>query len=142
MPLPAPIAAVTQQAGLAARSAGQTAAIYTSLALAGLIGLGFLLAAAFIWLAAATNAMIAALIMGGTLLALSGVCASILFYRAREKRRLRRTTAANTALLASSISIADAGLRIASRAKGPMFWPAAATLLATWFLTRSGKSEH
>lgn len=140
MPLPAPIAAVTQQAGLAARSAGQTVAIYAALGLAALTGTGFLLAAAFIWLAALTNPLIAALIIGGVLLAISGIWAGALAYRAREKRRTRRTTAANTALLASSISIADAGLRIVSRARGPMFWPAAATLLATWYLTRPGRS--
>lgn len=142
MALPAPISSLAHQASRVVHSAGRTAAIYAALALVGLIGAGFLVAAAFIWLASLTDPLIASLILAGLFLATAGIWLAILMARQERIKQERRSSAANTALLASSISIADAGLRIVSRAKGPMFLPAAATLFAAWYLTRgSGRDD-
>lgn len=136
MALPAPISSLAAQAGRVVQSAGRTAAIYGALALVALIGAGFLVAAAFIWLASVTDALIASLILAGVFLAVAGIWLAVLMARQERIKQERRSAAANTALLASGISIADAGLRILSRAKGPMFLPAAATLFAAWYIAR------
>jgi heme/copper-type cytochrome/quinol oxidase subunit 3 len=141
MALPAPFSSLAWQAGRVAQSAGRTAAIYAAMALVGLTGAGFLVAAAFIWLASLTDALIASLILAAFFLAVAGIWLAILMTRRERVKQERRSSAANTALLASSLSIADAGLRIISRSKGPMFWPAAATLIAAWYITRSKERD-
>jgi heme/copper-type cytochrome/quinol oxidase subunit 3 len=141
MALPAPLSSLAWQAGRVAQSAGRTAAIYAAMALVGLTGAGFLVAAAFIWLASLTDALIASLILAAFFLAVAGIWLAILMTRRERVKQERRSSAANTALLASSLSIADAGLRIISRSKGPMFWPAAATLFAAWYITRSKERD-
>lgn len=141
MALPAPISSLAHQAGRVAQSAGKTAAVYAAIALAGLTGAGFLVAAAFIWLADQTDALIASLILAAFFLVVAGIWLAVLRARQERAKVERRSTAANTALIASSISLADAGLRIVSRARGPMFWPAAATLFAAWYLSRNGSQD-
>lgn len=141
MALPAPLSSLAHQMGRVAQSAGRTAAIYAALALVGLVGAGFLIAAAFIWIAGLTDALIASLIMAALFLVTAGIWLAILMARQDRIRQERRSTAASTALVASSISLADAGLRIVSRARGPMFLPAAATLLAAWYFSRGGRDE-
>lgn len=141
MALPAPISSLAHQAGRVAQSAGTTVAIYVAIALVALVGTGFLVAAAFIWLAVQTDPLIASLILAGVFLGIAGICLGVLRAKQERAKLERRQSAANTALMASSISIADAGLRIVSRAKGPMFWPAAATLFAAWYLTRNKNGD-
>ena len=141
MPLPGPIAAVANQAGIKVRSFGQSIAIYAVLGLLGLIGCGFLIAAGFIWLAAVTDPLIASLILGVLFLGVASIVGAVMIRRQKRIQKLRRQKAANTALLASSISMADAGLRVVSRMKGPFFWPAAATLLATWYFTKGRNGD-
>ncbi|WP_196257821.1 hypothetical protein [Pelagibacterium limicola] len=136
MALPAPISTLTYQAGRVVRSAGRTAAVYAALVVLGLTGAGFLVAAAFIWLAATTNPLIASLIMAAVFLAAAAILWAIVAARKDRIKQERRVSTANTALIASSLTLADVGLRIVSRMKGPMFWPAAATLFGAWYLTR------
>ncbi len=139
MALPVPFAALANQAGQTARSVGFTVAIYVVLALVGLTGLGFLLAAAFMAVAAATNPLVAALIFGGALLTISAIAFAIMAQRAKVRKLEQKQSAANAALVASSISLASTGLKLASRVKNPMFWPAVATITAGWYLTRNSK---
>ncbi|GGA46397.1 hypothetical protein [Pelagibacterium lentulum] len=139
MALPVPFAALANQAGQTARSVGFTVAIYVVLALVGLTGLGFLLAAAFMAVAAATNPLVAALILGGALLTVSAIAFAIMVQRAKVRKLEQKQSAANAALVASSISLASTGLKLASRVKNPMFWPAVATIAAGWYLTRNSK---
>lgn len=141
MALPAPISSLASQAGRVAQSAGRAVGVYVAVALVGLIGAGFLLAAAFIWLASLTSALTASLLLGGLFLLIAAIWLAVIMAQQKRARQERRASAANTAFLASSISIADAGLRILSRSKGPLFWPAAATLIATWYLTRGSGRE-
>ncbi|WP_116653989.1 hypothetical protein [Pelagibacterium sediminicola] len=142
MALPAPLSSLTHQAGRIVQSAGRTAAIYAALTLMGFIGAGFLIAAAFIWLAALTDPLIASLIMAALFLLVAAIWLAILMARHERIKLERRSSAANTALVASSISLADAGLRILSRARGPMFLPAAATLFAAWYISRGGDRDE
>ena len=142
MALTAPFAAVADRAGSAVRSAGQSAALYGAIGLVGLTGAGFLVAALYIWLADATNTLAAAILMGAGFLAVAGIALAIVLAQARARKREHRRTAANTALLASTMSLATAGLRIASRAKGPLFWPAVAAIAAGWYLSSSGGDEE
>lgn len=135
MALPAPFAALVEQAGQSARSLGQVAAVYAALGLAALLGLGFLLAALFMWLAALTDVLVASLILGGVFVAAAGIGAAVMIHREKERRKRRKRTNVNAALLASGLSLADTGLRMVSRSRHPMFWPAAATLIAAWYLT-------
>lgn len=136
MTLPAPISGLMAQAGDSVRTAGLGIAQYAALGLIGLVGAGFMLAAFYIWLAAMTNALIAALIVGGLLLAISGIWAAILIQRGKRARLEREAQVANAAVMASTLSLADAGLRIVGRMRGTMFLPAAATLAVAWFLGR------
>lgn len=136
MGLPAPFSSLAHQASRVAHSAGRSAANYVALALLAIIGVGFLVAAAFIWLASLTDPLIASLILAGVFLATAGIWLAILMARQERIKQERRSSVANTALLASSLSIANVGLRMLSRARGPMFIPAAATLLAAWYFSR------
>lgn len=142
MALPAPLSSLTHQVGRVAQSAGRTAAIYAALVLVGLIGAGFLIAAAFIWIASLSDPLIASLILAAVFLVTAGIWLAALMARQERIKLERRSTAANTALIASSISLADAGLRIVSRARGPMFLPAAATLFAAWYLSRGDDHDE
>jgi heme/copper-type cytochrome/quinol oxidase subunit 3 len=138
MALPAPFSSLANQASRVAQSAGRTAGVYVAIALVGMLGVGFLVAAAYIWLATLTDALIASLIMGGFFVAMAAIWLAVVMAKQKRIKEERRVTVANTAFLASSVSLADAGLRVLSRSKGPLFWPAAATLLATWYFTRGG----
>lgn len=142
MALPAPFSSLAHQAGRAARSAGRTAAVYAALGLLCLIGAGFLIAAGFIWISGLTDPLIASLILAALFFAAAGIWFAVLAMRQRRIKQERRTSAANTALIASSISLADAGIRILSRARGPMFLPAAATLFAAWYLSRGSSDDE
>lgn len=136
MPLPAPVAAVAHRATNAAKSAGQSVALYALLGIIGLVGIGFLLAALYIWLAALTDPLIAALIIGGSFLGVSVIWALILVYRGREAKRRRREALASTAMMASSLSFANTGLRLLTGARRSSLLPAAVTLLVAWFVLR------
>lgn len=141
MALTAPLAAVATRASTAARSAGRSIAIYGAIGLVGLVGAGFLVAALYIWLAEATNMLAAAVLMGTGFLAVAGIALAIAIARGKKKKRENQRATANTALLASTVSLAATGLRIASRAKGPLFWPAVAAIVAGWYLGTSGGGE-
>lgn len=141
MALPPPLAAVATEATHRARSVGQLAAAYAVLALIGLTGAGFLMAALYIWLASVTDPLIAALAIGGALLLISAIWAGFLVARNRERMRHRQQLSINTALMASGMSLADSGLRIISRSKTPLFWPAVATVAAAWYLSRRRSSR-
>ena len=138
MALTAPFAAAASRAGSVVRSAGQSAALYGAIGLVGLVGAGFLVAALYIWLAEATDTLVAALLIGAGFLAIAGIALAIAMAQGKRKKREHQSTAANTALLASTVSLATAGLRLASRAKGPLFWPAVAAIAAGWYLSTSG----
>ena len=84
MALSAPFTAVANRAGSAARSAGQTVALYIVIGLLGLTGLGFLLAALFIWIAANSDPLAAALLMGTGLLAVAGIALAIVIARGQK----------------------------------------------------------
>lgn len=139
MALTAPFAAVTSRASSAIRSVGQSAVLYAVIGLLGLTGLGFLVAALYIWLAEATSTLAAAVLMGTGFLAIAAIVLAVAIARGKKEKREARHTAANTALLASSMSLATTGLRLASRAKGPLFWPALAAIAVGWYL---GRPDH
>lgn len=141
MALTAPFAAVVGRASAAVRSASQSIAIYAAIGLVGLIGAGFLVAALYIWLAAETNILAAAVLMGTGFLAIAGIALAIVIAQGRKRKREHRRAAADTALLASTVSLATTGLRIASRVKGPLFWPAVAALAVGWLLGNSGEDD-
>lgn len=141
MPLPAPFSSVANQASSAVRSVGTTIGLYIALALIGLVGVGFLLAACYIWLAALTDPLQAALIMGIGFVLIAGIWAAVIGNQARARQRRRREAAANTAAMASTLSLAGAGIKLLSRTRGPMFFPAAATLFAAWYFTRSRRDD-
>lgn len=142
MALAAPFAAVAARAGTAIQSAGQSVAVYAAIGLVGLVGAGFLVAALYIWLAEATSTLAAALLMGTGFLAIAGIALAVAIARGRKKKRENQRTAANTALLASTVSLATTGLRIVSRAKGPLFWPAVAAIAAGWYLGHSSGGDE
>ncbi|AEQ52065.1 hypothetical protein [Pelagibacterium halotolerans] len=141
MALTAPFAAVTGRATSAVRSMGQSVAAYAIISLIGLMGLGFLVAALYIWLAQETSALGAALLMGAGFVAIAGIALAVVIARNNRKKEERRRNAANTAMMASTVSLASAGLRLASRAKGPLFWPAVAAIAIGWYFGTSG-SDH
>ncbi len=141
MALSAPFTAVANRAVSAARSAVQTVALYIVIGLLGLTGLGFLLAALFIWIAANSDPLAAALLMGTGLLAVAGIALAIVIARGQKQKKQRERQTANTALIASTVSLATTGLRIASRAKGPLFWPALAAIAVGWYFGTSGGSD-
>ncbi|MAN75809.1 phage holin family protein [Pelagibacterium flavum] len=138
MALTAPFAAVTGRVSSTARSMGQSVAVYAVIALIGLVGIGFLISALYIWLAQETSPLGAALLMGAGFIAIAGISLAIVVARNNRKKEERRRDAANTAMMASTVSLASAGLRIASRAKGPLFWPAVAAIAIGWYFGTSG----
>ena len=138
MALTAPFAAVTGRASSAVRPMGQSVAAYVTIALIGAIGVGFLIAALYIWLAQETTPLGAALLMGAGFVAIAGISLAIVIARNSRKKEEKRRKAANTAMMASTVSLASAGLRIASRAKGPLFWPAVAAIAVGWYFGTSG----
>lgn len=142
MALTAPFAAVTGRATSAVRSVGQSVAAYAIISLVGLVGLGFLVAALYIWLAQETTPLGAALLMGAGFVAIAGIALAIVIARNSRKKEERRRSAANTAMMASTVSLASAGLRIASRAKGPLFWPAVAAIALGWYFGTSGGDDE
>ncbi|WP_417582771.1 phage holin family protein [Pelagibacterium sp.] len=142
MALTAPFSAVTSRATSAVRSAGMSAAFYVVIGLLGLVGAGFLIAALFIWLAQETSPLGAALLMGAGFLAISGISLAIAIARNNRKKEERRRNAASSATMASTMSLASAGIRLASRAKkGPLFWSAVAALAAGWYFGTSGGDD-
>lgn len=142
MALTAPFAAAASRAGSAVRSAGLTAAAYAIIGLIGLIGAGFLLAALFIWIAANTDPLVASLVLGFGFLAIAVIGLAIVMARAQTQKRHRRSQTANTAMMASTVSLATTGLRLASRVKGPLFWPAVAAIAAGWYLSSARDDEE
>ena len=114
MALTAPFAAVTGRVSSTARSMGQSVAVYAVIALIGLVGIGFLISALYIWLAQETSPLGAALLMGAGFIAIAGISLAIVVARNNRKKEERRRDAANTAMMASTVSLASAGLRIAS----------------------------
>lgn len=141
MALTAPFTAVTDRATSAVRSIGQSVAVYAIIGLIGLVGLGFLVAALYIWLAQETSPLGAALLMGGGLLALAVISLAIVMARNSRKKEQKRRSSANTAMMASTVSLASAGLRLASRARGPLFWPAVAAIALGWYFGTSGGDD-
>lgn len=139
MALTAPFAAAADRASSVARSMGQSVALYAAIGLMSLIGAGFLIAALYLWLAEATSPLAATLVIGLGFLAVSLITLAIVIAQANQKKEERRRAAADTALLATTASLASVGLRIASRTKGPMFWPAVAAIAAGWYF---GRQNH
>ena len=142
MALTAPFAAVTGRATSAVRSMGQSVAAYAIISVIGLVGIGFLVAALYIWLAQETSPLGAALLMGAGFLAIAGIALAVVMARNARKKEERRRNAANTAMMASTVSLASTGLRLASRAKGPLFWPAVAAIAIGWYFGRSGDHDE
>lgn len=141
MALIAPFAAVADRASSAVRSAGQTIVVYLLVGLLGLIGAAFLLAALFIWLAAATDPLAASLILGTALLAIAGITLAVVSAGGNRKKTERRRSSFDTASMASTISLAATGLRLAGKLRGPLLLPALAALAAGWYLTQSGDDD-
>lgn len=139
MALTAPFAAAADRAGSVARSMGQSVALYAAIGLMSLIGTGFLIAALYLWLAEATSPLAATLFIGVGFLVVAIITLAIVIAQANRKKEERRRAAADTALLATTASLASVGLRIASRAKGRMFWPAVAAIAAGWYF---GRQNH
>lgn len=142
MALTAPFAAAANRASTAVRSVGQSVVLYAAIALVGLTGAGFLVAALYIWLAEATSTLAAALLMGAGFLAIAGIALAIAIGRGRKKKRENQRAAANTALLASSVSLATTAIRIVSRVRGPLLLPAIAALAAGWYLSTTGHDDE
>ncbi|WP_338609861.1 phage holin family protein [Pelagibacterium nitratireducens] len=141
MALTAPFTAVTDRATSAVRSMGLSVAVYAIIGLIGLVGLGFLIAALYIWLAQETGPLEAALIMGAGFLVLAGISLGIVIARHKHKKEQKRRNSANTAMMASTVSLASTGLRIASRARGRLFWPAVAAIALGWYFGTSGGDD-
>ncbi len=142
MALAAPFSAAASRVSSAFRSAGLQIAAYCVIGLIGLMGLGFLVAALFIWLASVTDPLAASLLMGFGFVGLSIIILATVMWRGRRKKRKRQKATANTALIASTMSLATTGLRIASRSRSPIFWPAIAAVAAGWYMSRSGDSDE
>jgi|TARA_A100001391_G_scaffold187912_1_gene158176 uncharacterized membrane protein (UPF0136 family) len=141
MALTAPFTAVTDRATSAVRSMGMSVAVYAIIGLIGLVGLGFLIAALYICLAQETGPLEAALIMGAGFLVLAGISLGIVIARHKHKKEQKRRNSANTAMMASTVSLASTGLRIASRARGRLFWPAVAAIALGWYFGTSGGDD-
>ncbi|WMT85873.1 hypothetical protein NO932_13175 [Pelagibacterium sp. 26DY04] len=142
MALTAPFAAAANRASTAVRSVGQSVVLYAAIVLVGLTGAGFLVAALYIWLAQVTSTLAAALLMGAGFLAIAGIALAIAIGRGRKKKRENQRAAANTALLASSVSLATTAIRIVSRVRGPLLLPAIAALAAGWYLSTTGHDDE
>lgn len=137
----APFSALTNRVNATIRSAGQSAMVYLTVAVMGLIGAGFLIAALYIWLASITDGLAAAILLGIGFIAVAGIVLAIVVSQANRRKRERRRAAADSAVLASTLSLASTGLRLASRARGPFFWPAVAVIAAGWYFSRGGDDE-
>lgn len=140
MALPAPFALVARQGRLAVRAVGQSVLAYVAILVLAITGTGFLLGAAYLWLARLSDPVLAALIMGAILLGIALIWVTVLLIRARQRRRRNRTAAVNTAMMASSLSLANTGLQILSRSKRSIVVPAVA-LAAAWFFLRPGGGD-
>lgn len=136
MPLPAPLSSVANSASNAAKNLGVTAAQYVGASIFAVIGVGFLVAGLYIWLATITSSMVAAIIIGAIFIVIGLLWFAILFRKAEIAREQKRKDTANAAMMATSLSLVDTGLRIASRAKGKYFLPAAAAIIGTWLFTK------
>lgn len=138
MSLGAPLAAVASRATNVARSAGISVALYAGVGLVACVGVGFLIAAAYMAIADATSPLIAALILGVAFLLVAGLVLAVVISRQRHKKTRARETAANTALIASSLSLATTGLRLVSGGRGRLLLPAIAAMAAAYYFGRSG----
>lgn len=136
MALPAPLAAVAGQVTSSARSVGQLAMLYVLIGLLALVGAGFLVAALYIAIASATDPLIAALVVGAGFIALAGIILAVVIAKAEKRKEEQRRAAANAAMMASTMTLANTGLRLASRATGPMFWPALGIVAAGIYFSR------
>jgi len=141
MALTAPFAAAASRATTAVRSVGQSAALYGGIALVGLTGAGFLVAALYIWLAETTSPLIATLIIGAGFLVIAGIALAIVIAQGKKKKRENQRAAANAAVLASSLSLATTTIRLVSRVRGPLLLPALAALAAGWYLSSGGGDD-
>lgn len=136
MALTALFAAAANRASTAVRSAGQSVALYGVIGLLGVTGAGFLVAALYIGLSQATTPLAAAILMGTGFLAIAGIILAVVIARGKRKKREHQRAAANTAMAASTISLATTAIRLVSRVRGPMLVPAAlAALAAGWYLS-------
>lgn len=137
MALTSPFSAVTSRASSAVQNAGRTASVYLAIGLLGIIGAGFLIAALYIWLAANTDPLAASLLMGTGFLAVAGIVLAVVIAGANSRKRERERSAADAAVMASTVSLAATGLKLASRMKGPLLIPALAAIAAGWYFGRS-----
>lgn len=138
MSLTAPFAVATNRVRASVQAAGQSVLVYALIGVLALLGAGFLIAALYIWLASVTDVLAAALLMGTGFLAIAGIWLAIVMSQANRRRQERRRTAADSAVLASTLSLASAGLRLASRSRGSLVWTALAAIAAGWYFGRSG----
>src|SRR5690606_11038636 len=119
MMLLSPFTGPASSASSAAKSAGQSVGLYAAAGLIGLTGTGFLLAAGYIWLADELSPLAAALTIGIILLLVAAIIVGSLAIRTKQAQKRKRAAAADTAAMASTLSLANIGLRLISRAKGP-----------------------
>lgn len=141
MALMTPFSAITSRANSLAQSAGRTVGAYATIGILGLLGAGFLVAALYIWLAANTDPLAASLLMGTGFLAIAGISLAIVAANANRKERERKQSAADAAVMASTVSLAATGLKLASRVKGPLLIPALAAIAAGWYFGRSSGED-
>lgn len=142
MGLLAPLAALLglEVEGLAAR-ARSAALVYGLIALFGLIAVGFLLAAAFMVLAENVGSIAAALIMGGSFMALAlAVYLGSLIGRSKRQRELaERRRASETGAFLTTAAITALPMLTRSPALLKLGLPAAA--IAIYALMRESKDE-
>lgn len=141
MPLPAPISAAAHRATSSVNAMGRTIGLYIVLALIGLLGVGFLIAALYIWLSEIGTPLQAALTLGIGFLAISAIWLAVLAIQGRERRRRRKEAAAEAAVMASSLSLANTLFRAVSRGRSPFLVPGL-ILLGGFYLLRSGRSSR
>jgi len=133
-----PFSAFSQRISDTISGLGYTAASYAVIAILAAVGIGFLIAAAFMLVADALDPLAATAIFGAVFLIVAGIWAAILAARAREQQRRRREAAASTAAVATSVTLANTGLRLLSSGGSKSILPLAAVALAAWFFLREG----
>lgn len=133
-----PLSLLTRRVSDSAKDLGVAAGSYAAIGIIVVIGVGFLLAAGFMLLADMLGAIAAAAIFGAVLLLIAAIWGGILAAQAREKARRRKEEAAQAAMVASGLSLANTGLRLASRTGGRFWLPALGIGLALMFLRREG----
>src|SRR5690606_13633195 len=90
-----PFSAFSQRISDTISGLGYTAASYAVIAILAAVGIGFLIAAAFMLVADALGPLAATAIFGAVFLIVAGIWAAILAARAREQQRRRREAAAS-----------------------------------------------